>query len=45
VSYLAHHFGGGFLKLDIPFVRQLKRPKVDLLLRVMEQGVNLLAPN
>ena len=41
VSYLAHHFGGGeFLKLDIPFVRQLKRPKVDLLLRVMAQGVN-----
>jgi hydrogenase maturation protein HypF len=40
VSYLAHHFGGEFLKLDIPFVRQLKRPKVDLLLRVMEQGVN-----
>jgi hydrogenase maturation protein HypF len=45
VSYLAHHFGSGFLKrqflkLDIPFVRQLHRPKVDLLLRMMEQGVN-----
>jgi hydrogenase maturation protein HypF len=33
-------FRGGFLNLDIPFVRQLKKPKVDLLLRVMEQGVN-----
>jgi hydrogenase maturation protein HypF len=40
VSFLAHHFGREFLKVDIPFVRQLKRPKVDLLLRVMEQGVN-----
>src|SRR5208337_4411662 len=40
VSYLARHFGREFLKLDIPFVRQLDRPKVDLLLRMMEQGVN-----
>src|SRR5208282_2501509 len=45
VSYLAHHFGREFLtpeflKLDIPFVRQLNPPKVDLLLRMMEQGVN-----
>jgi hydrogenase maturation protein HypF len=45
VSYLAHHFGREFLKpqfleLDIPFVRQLHRPKVELLLRMMEQGVN-----
>jgi len=40
VSYLAHHFGREFQKLDIPFVRQLNRPKVDLLLRMIEQGVN-----
>ncbi len=45
VSYLAHHFGREFLKLellklDIPFVRQLSRPRIDLLLRMMEQGVN-----
>jgi hydrogenase maturation protein HypF len=40
VSYLAHHFGREFLKLNIPFVRQLDRRKVDLLLRMMEQGVN-----
>jgi len=45
VSYLAHHFGRDFLKLDvlkmdIPFVCQLNRPKVDLLFRMMEQGVN-----
>jgi hypothetical protein len=45
VSYLMHHFGReclkpGFLKPDIPFVRQLNRPKVDTLLRMMEQGVN-----
>ncbi|MGB6251443.1 MAG: carbamoyltransferase HypF [Terriglobales bacterium] len=40
VSYLAQHFGRDFLKLDIPFVRQLDRRKVDFLLRMMEQGVN-----
>jgi|CZKY01.1.fsa_nt_gi hydrogenase maturation protein HypF len=40
VSYLAHHFGREFLKLDIPFVRRLDRAKVDLLLRMMEQDVN-----
>ena len=45
VSYLAHHFGRDFmsldiLKTDIPFARQLNRPKVDFLLRMMEQGVN-----
>src|SRR5579872_1660118 len=40
VSFLAHHFGREFLKLDIPFVRQLNRQKTDFLLRMMEQGVN-----
>src|SRR5260370_6625859 len=45
VSYLAHHFGRefltlDFLNLDIPFVRQLNPPKVGLLLRMIEQGVN-----
>ncbi len=40
VSFLAQHFGREFLKLDIPFVRQLDRRKVDFLLRMMEQGVN-----
>ncbi|MFZ0798744.1 MAG: hypothetical protein WAM98_13240, partial [Terriglobales bacterium] len=43
--YLAHHFGREFLKpqflkFDIPFLRQLNRPKAELLLRMMEQGVN-----
>ncbi len=40
VSYLAHHFGRDFFKLDIPFVRQLNQPKANFLLRMMEQGVN-----
>jgi hydrogenase maturation protein HypF len=50
VSYLAHHFGHEFLKseflkpefskLDVPFVRQLDPLRVDVLLRMMEQGVN-----
>jgi hydrogenase maturation protein HypF len=40
VSYLAHHFGREFLKLDIPFARQLNRKKTDFFLRMMGQGVN-----
>jgi hydrogenase maturation protein HypF len=40
VSYLAHHFGDDFLKLDIPFVRQLDRKKTDLLLRMIKQKIN-----
>ncbi len=40
VSYLAHHFGRDFLKLEIPFVRQLHKPKTELLLRMLERGVN-----
>jgi hydrogenase maturation protein HypF len=40
VSYLAQHFGREFLNVDIPFVRQLDRRKVEFLLRMMEQGVN-----
>ncbi len=40
VSYLAHHFGQGFLGLDIPFVRQLDKPKTNLILRMIEQKIN-----
>jgi hydrogenase maturation protein HypF len=45
ISYLAHHFGHEFLhfdlmKLDIPFVRELKRSKVEFLLQMMNKGVN-----
>jgi hydrogenase maturation protein HypF len=45
VSYLAHHFGRQYLKNELPkmgfqFAHQLNQPKVDLLLRMMEQGVN-----
>ena len=40
VSYLALHFGREFLELDIPFTRQLSRPKVDVLLRMIELGPN-----
>jgi hydrogenase maturation protein HypF len=40
VSYLAHHYGREFLRIDIPFVRGLDRAKVDFLLRMMEKGVN-----
>jgi len=40
VSYLAHHFGRDFLKLDVPFVQGLEAHKTDLLLRMIEQKVN-----
>jgi hydrogenase maturation protein HypF len=40
VSYLAHHWGSEFLRMDIPFIRGLDRKKVDVLLRMMKQGVN-----
>jgi len=39
VSYLAHHFGADFLKLDIPFVKQCD-PRTGLLLRALQRGVN-----
>jgi hydrogenase maturation protein HypF len=40
VSYLAKHFGRDFLRLDIPFVRQIDVSKADILLRMIEQKVN-----
>lgn len=40
LSYLAHHFGRDFLKLDIPFVRQFDTAKANLLLRMIEQKIN-----
>ena len=40
VSYLAHHFGREFLRLPIPFVRQLNPRKADILLQMIEREVN-----
>jgi hydrogenase maturation protein HypF len=40
VSYLAQTFGEDFLGLDVPFVRELERGKVELILRMIAQGVN-----
>jgi hydrogenase maturation protein HypF len=40
VSYLAHHFGDDFLKMKLPFLAEIGRPKLDLLLRVLERRVN-----
>jgi hydrogenase maturation protein HypF len=40
VSYLHQHFGGAFLDLRIPFVEQLDRQRVGVLLRMIERGVN-----
>jgi len=40
ISYLWKHFGHDFLNLDIPFVRQLDRRRTEVLLRMLERGVN-----
>jgi hydrogenase maturation protein HypF len=40
VSYLTHHFGHDFLKMKLPFVATLDLRKVDLLLQILERGVN-----
>jgi len=40
VSYLTHHFGRDFLKLDLPFVHQLDQQKTELLLRMTDKGLN-----
>jgi hydrogenase maturation protein HypF len=40
VSYLAHHFGPEFRNLALPFVQNLDRAKVDVLLRMVERNVN-----
>ncbi|HXZ31818.1 MAG TPA: carbamoyltransferase HypF [Terriglobales bacterium] len=40
LSYLAHHFGRDFLKLDIPFVGELDMAKANVVLRMIEQRIN-----
>ncbi len=40
VSYLAEHFGDAFQDLRIPFVQQLERRRVEVLLRMIKRGVN-----
>jgi hydrogenase maturation protein HypF len=40
VSYLQKHFGKAFLDVDTPFVRELGRRQVAVLVRMAERGVN-----
>jgi hydrogenase maturation protein HypF len=40
VSYLWHHFGRAFLNLEIPFLQELDRRQVEVVLRMLKQGVN-----
>lgn len=40
VSCLNHHFGREFLKLEIPFVRHLRKEPTELLVRMLERKVN-----
>ena len=40
LSYLARHLGQGLFDLKIPFIEQLDRKRAELLLRMVERGVN-----
>jgi hydrogenase maturation protein HypF len=40
LSYLLRHFGEKLFDLPVPFVRQLDRRRAELLLRMIERGVN-----
>jgi hydrogenase maturation protein HypF len=40
VSYLVAHFGRGFLDLPLDFVASLDRRRTEVLLRMLERGVN-----
>jgi len=40
VSYLAAHFGRAFLDFPIPFVREIDPPQTNVLLQMIERGVN-----
>ncbi len=41
VGFLVHHFGTDFLSWNIPFVQNLTRAKADILLRMIDHGVNV----
>lgn len=40
IAYLAHHFGSEFVKLPVPFVRDLNKRDVDTILQMIERRVN-----
>jgi hydrogenase maturation protein HypF len=40
VSYLSHHFGNDFRKMDLPFLRETARPKLEMLQRALERRIN-----
>jgi hydrogenase maturation protein HypF len=40
VSYLAHHFGSEFRKLNLPFLEGIPASKLDVLLQALERRIN-----
>jgi len=40
LSYLVHHFGNDWERLDVPFINHLDQKKAALMLRMMERDVN-----
>jgi hydrogenase maturation protein HypF len=39
-SYLHHHYGPEFRKIDVPFVKKLDEKKTDLLINMIERRIN-----
>ena len=40
VSYLHHTFGDGLLDLDLPLFRDIEKGKVEIVLKMIKQGIN-----
>jgi hydrogenase maturation protein HypF len=40
VSYLAHYFGSELTDMKLPFLQEVGRPKLDLVLRMIERRIN-----
>src|SRR6185437_1036254 len=40
VSYLAHHLGSGVTDMKLTFLQEVGRPKLDLVLRMLERRIN-----
>ena len=40
VSYLAHHFGSDFRKMNLPFLREIGDGKIDVVLRMLDRRIN-----
>ena len=40
ISYLSHYFGRDFLDMNLPFVAKLDQRRVEIILQMLERGIN-----